>query len=222
MIEVNSPISSWASSASAVADWTVAPCREHALDRSDERLFLDALLRRDGDRVELPFAVEQLLRLGNREHRERRRPDAVDAAVLGHADELEGALRHERRDLHHVAEREVLPVDGTGVDDDLAGLRRPAAFLEVQRVEPFVLVTRVDPEPEARRAARADGVAVGLEDLRARLVVDGAGRELDLRDGSDRLEQRLLDRRSGRRLAFEADVRALRPGRRRPFPRTTP
>ena len=55
--------------------------RQHGRDRRDELVLRDAFDRRDRDRVVLALPVEQLLRGRNREHREARIPEAVEAAV---------------------------------------------------------------------------------------------------------------------------------------------
>ncbi len=209
MIEVNWPISSCASSVSAVAVCAVTPAGSSDWIALDELLLGGSLLRGDRDRVVLAFAVQELLRRRDREHRERRCTEAVQAAVLGDTDELESPFRNECRDLHGVAERVALPICSTCVDHDLVRRGRPAALEEVQRVELRVLGIGVDPEPEARRTAGADGVAVGLEDLGVRLVEDGSGRELDLVDLPHRLEQRRVDGRRRSRGPVDADVGAF-------------
>ena len=68
--------------------------RRAALDwiALDELVLGRALLRGDRDRVELALAVKELLRRRDGEHRERRRPEAVDASVLAEPDELERPL----------------------------------------------------------------------------------------------------------------------------------
>ncbi len=99
--------------------------REHGLDGRDELVLRDAFARRDRDRVVPTLAVEELLRSRDREHREARIPEAVEAAVLRDPDELERALRLEGRDLDGVADRVALVVRGADVDDDLVR-RSPA------------------------------------------------------------------------------------------------
>ena len=64
----------------------------------DELVLGDAVLGRDGDRVVLPLAPEELLGCRDREHDEADRPEAVDLAVLRDSDELERTLRLQRRD----------------------------------------------------------------------------------------------------------------------------
>ena len=166
---------------------------EERLDVGDQLLGRDAVLAGDGDRVELALAVEERLRGRDVEDRERRRAERLDVAVLGDPDDLEVLLRLQRRDLDRLADREVLAVGGAGVDDDLPGAVGPAALEQVQRVEDGVLGRRVDPEPEARRAVRVDRLAVVPDDLRVRLVVDAAHRELDRVEAADLVEQRRVD-----------------------------
>jgi hypothetical protein len=145
-------------------------CRTHdldvpgndRLDRGDELVLGDALVRRDRDRVELPLAAEELLRCGDREDDERDRTEAVDLAVLRDADDLERLLRLERRDLDRVADVVALLVRGSRVDDDLVVRFRPAALVEVERVELRERRIRVEPEPEGRPALGVDGLASGV------------------------------------------------------------
>ncbi len=132
---VNSFTSSTCSSASAVALTTFAVVRQHGLDGCDELVLGDALVRRDRDRVVGALAIEELLRRRDREHREARVPEAVEAAVLRDPDELERALRLQGRDLDLVTDRVALVVRGAHVDDDLVGRRWPTALEDVERIE---------------------------------------------------------------------------------------
>ena len=86
------PISSFASSTSWLALTTSASSGSTGAIASTSSSSEYSLARGDRDRVELPLATEELLRGRDREHGEARAPEAVDAAVLGDADELEVAL----------------------------------------------------------------------------------------------------------------------------------
>src|SRR4029079_435761 len=72
------------------------------------------------------------------EHGNRRGAERLDVTELGGADDLVGLARAVRDDVDSVADAEVLLTRGAGVDDDLTGAGRPAAFLDVQRVELLV------------------------------------------------------------------------------------
>ena len=107
---MNSFTSSTCSSASAVALTTFAVSGSMGSMAATSSSSVMPSLRRDRDRVVLTLAVEELLRSRDREHREARIPEAVEAAVLRDSDELERALRLERRDLDLVADLVALVV----------------------------------------------------------------------------------------------------------------
>ena len=129
---------------------------------------------RDG--VELAHAVEQPLCGPQVEDGEGRAAERVDARVLRDADDLEPLERRERGDADPVSDLVALVVRGARVDDDFVGPVRPAAVLELERVE--ARDARVDAEPEGRRVAR-DRLAVLVEDLDRGLLDDTAGGRVD-------------------------------------------
>jgi hypothetical protein len=120
----------------------------------------------------LTLAVEELLRRLKVEDGERRRAEGVHVAEPGDADDLEVLLRLNRRDGDRVADVIAFAIRGAGVDDDLAVPVGPGALDEVERVEALRLGIGLDPEAEAGRALRVDGLPVRADDLGVRLVVD--------------------------------------------------
>ena len=129
----------------------------------------------DRDRVDLPFAVEELLRRRQVEDGERRGADRVDVAELGDSRTSKSCLGWSVGDLDRVADLVVLLVGGAGVDRRPRRGPRPApstSLSGLKREPPG----RVDAEAEAGRAARVDGLAVVADDLGVRLVGDAAAR----------------------------------------------
>ena len=149
-------------------------------DRVQQLLLADAVLRRDGDRVEAGLAEHAAGRL-DVEERDRGAAEAVDVAELDDPGQLVAAHRALTGDLDRVADVEVLLVGGARVDHDLARAGGPVAVDELERVE--ALVGRVDAEAEGRVVA-LDRLALPVEDLRlvrvAGEVEDRAGGGLDL------------------------------------------
>ncbi len=206
---VNSLISSLSSCASTSAERTCASAGEDRLNLVDQLLRSRSLDAGDGDGVDLAFPVEQLLRGGEVEDGEGRRPEGVDVAELGDPGDLEVLLRLERRDLDRVSDLVVLPVRRARVDHYLAVPLGPRALDEVERVEAVDLGAGLDAEAEAGCALGVDRLAVGADDLRVGLVRDRAGRGLDVRERGDLIDHRLVDGRGLRLDALEADFGAL-------------
>ncbi len=182
--------------------------RKGGLEGRDELVLADAFHSRNRDHVELAFPIEELLGGRDGEDGEARVSEPVEAAVPCDPDERERALRLERRDLDGIADLIALVVRGADVDHDLVGRRGPAAFEDVERIELRELGSRVDPEPERRRALRADRFPLGREDLRVALVEHGAGGEGDTVDTPYGVEQRFVDRGSRRPLTVDRDLEA--------------
>ena len=139
-------------------------------------------------------------------------PSELDAAVLRDAGDPEVLHGLQRRDLDRIAETVALLVRGPRVDHDLVGRGRPRSLDQPERIELRLL--GVDAEAERRRALRVDRLAVGLEDLRRRLVGDAARRGLDAVERPDVVEQALGHRRRLRGRPLERDVGRLAADRR--------
>ena len=150
--------------------------RQDLRDLGDEPRGRDAGLPGDADLVELAVLAEQLLRRRQIEAGERRPADRADGAELDDARDPEVLDRALDLDAERRADLEVLLARGRLVDDDLVR-RRPCALDERQARE--LRLRRVDGEPEVRRAAEDDRLAV-LDELRV-LGRDPADRVGDVR-----------------------------------------
>ena len=163
-------------------------------------------LARDPDRVELAFLVEELLRGGQVEDRERRAAERAHAAELHEPRDPEFLHRATREHADRVSDLEVLRRGGLCVDRDLLGTVRPLPFGEGKRIEALV-AGRVDAEGETRRAAARDDLVVAIDELR--LVGDAALGESDVGQCAHFSEQRFRQRRRRDAVVLVAADRAL-------------
>ena len=165
------------------------PLRQDRLDLVDELLGRDAFGPRDLDAVQLTLLLEQALSLGKGERRDRGAAERVHVRVLRDPGDRELLERPLRDDADRVADLVPVLVGSAGVDRHLAPARRPRPFRELQRVE--ALLREVEPEPEGRRAARRDQIAVRLGELGE--IPHGARRRLDARKRAHLVEQRFVE-----------------------------
>ena len=126
--------------------------RQQRLEVRDELLRRDPRRGGNPDRVELAFAVEELLRRREREDREGGGAERFLVAVARDPREPEAPHRAQARDLDHVADLVAHFVRGPGVDRDLVLRARPAAAGQPQWVEPRL--GEVDAEAERRSTHR--------------------------------------------------------------------
>ena len=150
--------------------------RQDPLDLGDELGIGDARLRGDGDLVELSDLLEEPLRRGQVEARERRPSDREARAELDDARDTHSLDRSFGLHADRLPDLEILLGRRLLVDDDLVPAR-PAALDQRQRVEDRGAVR--DRETEVRGASGDDRLPVVPDELR-RVRVDTA---LGLGDG---------------------------------------
>ena len=130
----------------------------------------------DADLVELALLVEQLLRGGEVEARQRRAADVEAAEPNSTSPETRsGSHRAARLDADRVAHRDVLLAAVERVDHDLVRGRASVPLRQRQRVEPRL--RGVDAEAEVRRAAERDRPCRSCRSA-ARSPADAADRRL--------------------------------------------
>src|SRR5205823_2002329 len=115
------------------------------------------------------------------------------AGVLGDSGDPERTYRPVHLDADLVTDAEVLLLRGGLVDHDLVRTGRPRPGYELRRVEAHVRL-RIERKAEPRRIARADQLALGVDEADG-LAVHRPGGEPDVRQRTDLRQHRVGERR---------------------------